>query len=89
MELSLANGYSPSPGSLESCIASSPMQPPPHPSDAQAGWFNISVDVPIEILDQSMVGVAAGAYCEAACARIHSREPSTVHVPFWPLPQSR
>lgn len=42
------------------------------------------MDVPIEILDQSMVGVAAGAYCEAACARIHSREPSTIHVPFWP-----
>lgn len=68
-ELSLANCCSPSPGSLEGCIALSPMQPPPHPSDTQAGWFNVSVDMPIEILDQSMglpalgqsvVGVAAG-----------------------------
>jgi len=37
MELKLANCYSPFSGSLEGCITSSPLQPPPHPSDTQEG----------------------------------------------------
>lgn len=61
-----------------------PGQPPQHPSGTQAGQFSVSVDVSVEVLGQSMglpalgqsvVGVAAGAHCEAGCARIHSREP--------------
>ena len=35
-------------------------------------------------LGQSMLGVAAGVYYEAGCARMRSREPSTIHVPSWP-----
>lgn len=80
--LSLANCCSSSPGSTEGCIASSPVQPPPHPSDTQAGWFSVSLDVSVEALVQSMGLPSLGH--NVVHAGMCSRGPSVLHVLPWP-----